>query len=363
MSAVESSAEGAPARLADELEQLKREQFRTRAALEELAERVLGHLEGEADARRGALETEAARLRRDGAALAGKASMWRERAIDFFKALENGLSAPGLDAKYRRALEKTLADFRRLVTPLGLDLIAPEAGSPFDERVHRAIGAAAAPGLPDGVVARCAAWGYRAGDEIIAPAEVLLAAADAAATDAATNDVPAADEATRDAPAADDAAVRNVAVRNVASASGAAWRDPRWAAIAILAAAAAWFAARPSRVATDEPATQRTQPTAAVASASLAGKENAPSVGTRPTQPPAAAVSPRGDARPIARGRDGWTIHVVRPGESLWSIARDAYGDGSLHGLVAAANPGLPAGLPPGTRLRLPGASIKENER
>ncbi|MCE5247122.1 nucleotide exchange factor GrpE [bacterium] len=349
MSSVEPTIDGAPARLAAELELLKREQFRTRAALEALEERLLARLEGTADERRAELEAEAARLRLEGAALAKRDVLWRERAIAFFKALENGLGAPGLDAKYRRAIEKTLADFRRLVAPIGLDLIAPEAGSPFDERAHRAIGAAAAPGLPDGVVARCAAWGYRVGDEIVAPAEVLLADVGAAPLEERGGETP--DVAGNDAGnAAQNGAAQDVgneaaaAERSAARrfASGAAWRDPRWAAIAVLAAAAAWFAARPARVAPAASSAERT-PAAAIADAPIA---------------PANA-----DARPIARGRDGWTVHVVRPGESLWSIARDAYGDGSLHGLVAAANPGLPAGLPPGTRLRLPGASIKESQR
>ena len=353
MSSVEPTIDGAPARLAAELELLKREQFRTRAALEALEERLLARLEGTADERRAELEAEAARLRLEGAALAKRDVLWRERAIAFFKALENGLGAPGLDAKYRRAIEKTLADFRRLVAPIGLDLIAPEAGSPFDERAHRAIGAAGAPGLPDGVVARCAAWGYRVGDEIVAPAEVLLADAGAApleergleTPDAARDDAgnaagdDARDDAAKDV-GNDAAAAERSAARRFAA--GAAWRDPRWAAIAVLAAAAAWFAARPARLAPAASSAERT-PAAAIA--------------------PATPAAANAEARPIARGRDGWAVHVVRPGESLWSIARDAYGDGSLHGLVAAANPGLPAGLPPGTRLRLPGASIKESQR
>ena len=50
-----------------------------------------------------------------------------------------------------------------------------------------------------------------------------------------------------------------------------------------------------------------------------------------------------------------WAVHVVKPNDSLWKIARTHYGDGERWGEIAAANSGVdPKRLRPGARLELP---------
>jgi len=52
-------------------------------------------------------------------------------------------------------------------------------------------------------------------------------------------------------------------------------------------------------------------------------------------------------------------IHVVRPGESLWSIAETYYSDGTKFKLLAKANPSIhPDRLLPGQKIRIPGAAV-----
>jgi len=56
--------------------------------------------------------------------------------------------------------------------------------------------------------------------------------------------------------------------------------------------------------------------------------------------------------------------YTVEPGDSLWKIARDAYGRGDMAGLIAAENgldPAEPA-LEPGMRLRIPKLPEKPDE-
>lgn len=60
---------------------------------------------------------------------------------------------------------------------------------------------------------------------------------------------------------------------------------------------------------------------------------------------------------PVARSK---TFHKVEVGESLYTIARDHYGDPSKHKLILAANPKVvPKAIPVGYRLVLPAAKPK----
>jgi len=75
---------------------------------------------------------------------------------------------------------------------------------------------------------------------------------------------------------------------------------------------------------------------------SLAGAGQA----TEPPAPVVTAASPPSPAR----------VHIVQPGDTLWSVARDLQPDGDVRPLVArlrALSGGGP--LVPGQRLRLPG--------
>lgn len=53
----------------------------------------------------------------------------------------------------------------------------------------------------------------------------------------------------------------------------------------------------------------------------------------------------------------GYREHTVHPGDTLWAIAQDHYGDGSLHTRIVTANPAAisdPDVIVPGQVLRIP---------
>ena len=70
----------------------------------------------------------------------------------------------------------------------------------------------------------------------------------------------------------------------------------------------------------------------------------------QPGEPPSAAQ----DEPPAAP--DGGQTYTVQAGDTLESIAREFYGDGSLYTLIAEANTVDPSALEPGQELRIPPA-------
>ena len=77
--------------------------------------------------------------------------------------------------------------------------------------------------------------------------------------------------------------------------------------------------------------------------------------------PPGPTLRPEGvegtvvQARWLPQGEDPSRFHVIRPGDTLFEIARERYGDASFVRLIEAANPGVNArALKIGGRLILP---------
>jgi len=77
--------------------------------------------------------------------------------------------------------------------------------------------------------------------------------------------------------------------------------------------------------------------------------------------PPGPTLRPEGiegtivNARWLPQGEDPGRFHVIRPGDTLFAIARQRYGDASFVRLIEAANPGVNARtLKIGDRLVLP---------
>jgi len=77
--------------------------------------------------------------------------------------------------------------------------------------------------------------------------------------------------------------------------------------------------------------------------------------------PPGPTLRPEGvegtvvQARWLPQGEDPSHFHVIRPGDTLFEIARECYGDASFVRLIEAANPGIvPTALRVGDRLVLP---------
>jgi len=71
-----------------------------------------------------------------------------------------------------------------------------------------------------------------------------------------------------------------------------------------------------------------------------------------PPSPPAAVAEPVLDAAPVPLAG----THVVQPGDSWWSLAERAYGDGKLYRALFAWNRARDpqVALAPGTRLEIP---------
>lgn len=76
----------------------------------------------------------------------------------------------------------------------------------------------------------------------------------------------------------------------------------------------------------------------------------APIPATRPVAAPAPA--PQNPApQPAAAGRS----YTIKPGDNLWNIAKDVYGDGTKYQRILDANPGLnPDNMKPGTKVVIP---------
>jgi hypothetical protein len=93
-----------------------------------------------------------------------------------------------------------------------------------------------------------------------------------------------------------------------------------------------------------------------------------PGTGPAPGSPP--PLSPRGSvsSTPVAAVEEGPNVHVIQPGESLWSIAEELYGDGADWPAIAALNLGHvmsdgtrfldPSLIRPGWALVLPSPTV-----
>jgi len=95
------------------------------------------------------------------------------------------------------------------------------------------------------------------------------------------------------------------------------------------------------------------QPTAAEPGAAEVGPETIGEVAEPTSEPgPPAAAEPGPPAPPPAE-----TTYVVQPGDTLWSIAQQLYGDGKLWEVIHEANrdriPSVSA-MKVGTELRIP---------
>lgn len=100
---------------------------------------------------------------------------WDDTAMAFLDAVQRALSMPGLSDDRREAWAKAGKDFAHYAARNGFDVIAPKAGEPFVEGLHKAVY-----GMPNGaeapVIVRCIHWGYRRGNQIFRLADVEVAA-------------------------------------------------------------------------------------------------------------------------------------------------------------------------------------------
>ena len=111
--------------------------------------------------------------------------------LDHFQmAREHFEKAPDL-ASLKQGLEMIHAEFRQVLTGLGVETIAAEGGV-FDPHLHEAVSQEASDTVPAGAVIRQWKAGYRIGEALLRPAVVVVSSGPAAAASpaAASDTVP-----------------------------------------------------------------------------------------------------------------------------------------------------------------------------
>jgi molecular chaperone GrpE len=164
LDATESESEGTEAGqstiTADEVERLRRE----------LDEQRQGQLRLLADfenfRRRAGRDQEAAR--REGARSA------LLPLLSVLDTLERALAAGSIDPDFYEGVAATHRLFVNALREAGADPV-PSVGRPFDPQVHEAVATVAPDGVPPGTVAREVRRGWRLGDELLRPAQVVVA--------------------------------------------------------------------------------------------------------------------------------------------------------------------------------------------
>lgn len=172
------------ARLVD-LETLRREHYKSRVTLESLCQGIqetTRHLiDTQADIEsalrdRAAIENEMLTHRQELSRQRKQLKLWQTGLVEFYQLFERTLELKEeLQPEYRRAIEKTLDDFSRLIRPLGLDPIVPRKGDEFNDRIHHALGAEESSSEKPGSILKCTKWGFRMGSTVLEPATVILA--------------------------------------------------------------------------------------------------------------------------------------------------------------------------------------------
>jgi molecular chaperone GrpE len=89
--------------------------------------------------------------------------------------LERALAAGSTDTPFYEGVVATHRLFVDALRELGVEPIESE-GRPFDPNLHEAVATAAVEGVEPGIVTREVRRGWRAGDELLRPAQVVVAA-------------------------------------------------------------------------------------------------------------------------------------------------------------------------------------------
>lgn len=117
--------------------------------------------------RRSAREQEAAESRGRRAAL--------RALLPVLDALEHALQSGSSDPVFHEGVAATRAMFRNALRQAGAEPV-PTAGVPFDPEVHEAVAAVATREAEPGMIASEVRSGWRLGDELLRPAQVVVAA-------------------------------------------------------------------------------------------------------------------------------------------------------------------------------------------
>ena len=140
--------------LKGELEQLRAEQLRERADLDNQRKRLARDVE---QARKFANERLLSEL------------------LPRFDSMEAGLAAAEKADPLREGMELTLRQLHRIAEANGLVEVAPQPGDAFDPERHQAMSMVEAGALPPGAVAQTFQKGYVLNDRLLRPALVVVA--------------------------------------------------------------------------------------------------------------------------------------------------------------------------------------------
>ncbi len=143
--------------LRGELEQLRAEQLRERADLDNQRKRLARDVEM---ARKFANERLLSEL------------------LPLFDSMEAGLAAAEKADPLREGMELTLRQLHRIAEANGLLEVAPQAGDTFDPERHQAMSMVEAGALPPGSVAQLFQKGYVLNERLLRPALVVVARRD-----------------------------------------------------------------------------------------------------------------------------------------------------------------------------------------
>lgn len=115
------------------------------------------------------------RIQRDlDSMVAARRRMLLERFLPVLDNLERALASHGRSESLRDGVEQTLRGFEAVLAGEGVRAIDVK-GALFDPRVAEAVGTAAADGVAEETVVDVTQKGYKLGDEVLRPAQVIVA--------------------------------------------------------------------------------------------------------------------------------------------------------------------------------------------
>ncbi len=164
-----------------DLDSVRREHRKALTRLEEFHDRSTGMVDRlDEQARRLAevyrLQEDLLAVRQEGQRLQRRLEDWERALADHCDDQFRLLSHDGVSPDYHAAVQRGLEQLARCLRSLGLDVVQPVLGEPFDDRLHSACGTGPATDrVPPEHVLACLRPGYRRGETILRRAEVRLA--------------------------------------------------------------------------------------------------------------------------------------------------------------------------------------------
>lgn len=119
-------------------------------------------------------DLEVQELRRDRERACLEIDAWQRTAVEYLDHLQQILGALEADDPRRATVERTASAFTKYSAPRSLERICPTAGEPFIEDDHQAHEEEDSSEVPAGCIVRCDEWGYRAGEEVVKRAKVVI---------------------------------------------------------------------------------------------------------------------------------------------------------------------------------------------